>query len=191
MQEEMDKFQGNLGSFLSLDSTQIIQHGTDKYYEIIDKEELNKKLGKAILKNNLNLVIKLLERGADPNAEYRFGERPLHYACTHGCYKIVEFLLSKEADLKVTDDKGRTPLHNACLGDRGIVLHCHLNVVECIINHVNDFELLHELVTMQNNDRKTPLLIARDYRYDQLVDLLEPYQKKRPEQNKCYCCYIL
>lgn len=45
----------------------------------------------------------------------RFGESILHMACRRGLTKVVKFLLSDESQsIRVRDDYGRTPLHDAC-----------------------------------------------------------------------------
>ena len=57
------------------------------------------------------------ERGrASLDCFNRFGEGLLNMACRRGFKDIVEFLLSKEVNLsvRIRDDYGRTPLHDAC-----------------------------------------------------------------------------
>jgi len=46
----------------------------------------------------------------------RFGETLLNLACRRGFTEVAEFLLSKEIglDVRMKDDFGRTPLHDAC-----------------------------------------------------------------------------
>jgi len=50
------------------------------------------------------------------NCYNRFGEGLLNMACRRGFKDIVEFLLSPEVglDIRICDDYGRTPLHDAC-----------------------------------------------------------------------------
>jgi ankyrin repeat protein len=54
---------------------------------------------KAIQKNNLILVKKLIERGADVNAFNIQGETPLTYASRKGHLQIVKYLVKHGADV--------------------------------------------------------------------------------------------
>ena len=44
----------------------------------------------------------------------RFGESVVHMACRRSTYEVVDFILSHIADLRLMDDYGRCPLHDAC-----------------------------------------------------------------------------
>lgn len=45
----------------------------------------------------------------------RFGESVLHTACRHGNLEVVKFLMQEaKVDIRVRDDYGRTPAHDAC-----------------------------------------------------------------------------
>jgi len=41
------------------------------------------------------------------------GVTPLHLACRYNSGDVTQYLLSRQADVNVTDTKGRTPLHYA------------------------------------------------------------------------------
>jgi len=41
------------------------------------------------------------------------GVTPLHMACRYNSGDVTQYLLSRQADVNVTDTKGRTPLHYA------------------------------------------------------------------------------
>jgi len=56
-------------------------------------------LFKAINQNNVNLVKKLIERGADVNGFNIKCETPLIYACDKGCLQIVKHLVKHGADV--------------------------------------------------------------------------------------------
>ncbi|WP_410542441.1 ankyrin repeat domain-containing protein [Wolbachia endosymbiont of Tetranychus urticae] len=72
---------------------------------------------------NLAVVKKLVEKGADFNAQY-FTERrtPLHEAAYYNKMDIVKFLVSAGADVNIQDKHGITPLRIAAAeGNYGIV----------------------------------------------------------------------
>jgi len=66
--------------------------------------------------NDLDALIKLHnEEGQTMNCFNRFGESLLTMACRRGFESIVEFLLQQsEVDVRISDDSGRTVLHDAC-----------------------------------------------------------------------------
>jgi ankyrin repeat protein len=57
---------------------------------------------------------KLLRCGLSPNPCNAFGESIVHMACRRGDIKILQVLLDAGSSVQVTDDFGRTPLHDAC-----------------------------------------------------------------------------
>lgn len=61
----------------------------------------------AALKGHLDLVKKLIERGADVN---KTGWTPLHYAATNGHLAIMELLLENHAYIDAESPNGSTPL---------------------------------------------------------------------------------
>jgi ankyrin repeat protein len=52
----------------------------------------------------------LLEHGADPNIQDRYGWTSLHEAAIRGFVNVVKLLLEYGADPTVKDKDGRTPL---------------------------------------------------------------------------------
>ena len=66
--------------------------------------------------NDLDALKKLQsEEGQIMNCFNRFGESLLTMACRRGFEDIVEYLLdSAEVDVRISDDSGRTVLHDAC-----------------------------------------------------------------------------
>lgn len=59
---------------------------------------------------NLAAVKKWLGKGADINAPDSSNNTPLHLAVRGGHEEVVEYLISKEADLTITNSLGRNPL---------------------------------------------------------------------------------
>ena len=66
----------------------------------------------ASLRGQLDLVRKLIERGADVN---KTGWAPLHYAATSGQVQIMELLLEHHAYIDAESPNGTTPLMMAAL----------------------------------------------------------------------------
>ncbi|KAG7366401.1 ankyrin repeat-containing domain protein [Nitzschia inconspicua] len=65
--------------------------------------------------NDLAGLKELHAKGQALNCFNRFGESLLHMACRRGFEEIVDFLLEQpEVDIRVSDDNGRTILHDAC-----------------------------------------------------------------------------
>jgi hypothetical protein len=65
--------------------------------------------------NDVETVKSLHAQGKSMNACNRFGESLLHMACRRGFVDLVEFLLiTCKLSVRILDDCGRTPLHDAC-----------------------------------------------------------------------------
>jgi len=57
----------------------------------------------------------MVESGRDLQCSNRFGESIVHMACRRGSLDVVRFLLDEAGvSVRVRDDFGRTPLHDAC-----------------------------------------------------------------------------
>ena len=63
-----------------------------------------------IFKNNLEMLSFILDQGVSPDDTCQFSQfgTPLHMAMSLKRYEIVNLLLSKNPDLKILDQKGRT-----------------------------------------------------------------------------------
>jgi ankyrin repeat protein len=55
-----------------------------------------------------------LAAGLSPNPCNQFGESLVHMACRRGHVDVLKVLLEAGASVQVSDDYGRTPLHDAC-----------------------------------------------------------------------------
>lgn len=72
--------------------------------------------------NDWQQVLRLLEKGADPDTEGPFGP-VIFMALLLGHTIVARLLVEAGADLDVADDKGRTPLHWAAkAGDADLIL---------------------------------------------------------------------
>uniref|UniRef100_A0A0C3TZS3 Uncharacterized protein n=1 Tax=Guillardia theta (strain CCMP2712) TaxID=905079 RepID=A0A0C3TZS3_GUITC len=74
-----------------------------------------------------DVVRKLLEVGADPNAHAMDDMTCLHFACQKGSVACISILIEHQADLEALDRKKKnTPLHMAC--EKG-----HIEIVKLLV----------------------------------------------------------
>jgi ankyrin repeat protein len=85
-------------------------------------DDRERKLLTAARANDWERVKQLLDMGADPDAEGPFGPA-IFMALLLGHTIVARLLTEAGADLHVTDDEGRTPLHRAAItGDAELIL---------------------------------------------------------------------
>jgi ankyrin repeat protein len=89
-------------------------------------EEINKQLIEAIEKNNFNLVLELLSKGANPNVDIEEGSA-LFVAIHKGEPKIVQALLDNGANPNLEDEDQHTVLMSAAYAG-------HLEIVKALLN---------------------------------------------------------
>ncbi|XP_049851787.1 ankyrin repeat domain-containing protein 39-like [Schistocerca gregaria] len=81
---------------------------------------------------NANICKLLLERGANPNGETKFGKvRPIHRAAYAGHAKVIQYLSEFGADVNAQDADNSTSLHKAA--QQG-----HLDTVATLLMHGAD-----------------------------------------------------
>jgi len=68
----------------------------------------------AVRNSDKKLFAGLLSAGLSRNPCNKFGESILHMVCRRGDYGILRLLVDNGATVQVSDDFGRTPLHDAC-----------------------------------------------------------------------------
>ena len=72
-------------------------------------------LTRAIRSSDITTVRSLLAAGLHPNACNQFGESIVHAACRRDDFAMLNALIiESQSSVQVTDDFGRTPLHDAC-----------------------------------------------------------------------------
>jgi Ankyrin repeats (3 copies) len=61
----------------------------------------------------------IIDAGLSPNPANSFGDSLLHMICRRGWDKVLSFLVDElRVDVRVSDDHGRTPLHESCVSTR-------------------------------------------------------------------------
>jgi hypothetical protein len=68
----------------------------------------------AIRNSDLPRIKELHSQGRSLSACNRFSESIVHMACRRSSIEVIKFLLDNGADITISDDYGRTPLHDAC-----------------------------------------------------------------------------
>ena len=86
----------------------------------------------AVINGHLAIVNVLINAGANTNARDRVKHyTPLHYAAFHSFPKILQFLISRRADVHIADQNGNFPLHfaaaNGCPATVDILLTHNAN----------------------------------------------------------------
>eukprot|EP00026_Physarum_polycephalum_P003515 Phypoly_transcript_03528.p1 GENE.Phypoly_transcript_03528~~Phypoly_transcript_03528.p1 ORF type:complete len:745 (+),score=126.62 Phypoly_transcript_03528:64-2298(+) len=93
-----------------------------------------------------DIAEKLIEKGADINAQERDGSTPLHAAVFHNRANIVKLLLSKNVEINTKTRFGTTPLHEAAFYGRS-------QIVRLLLENGADLNI-------RDNDGLTPLHIT-------------------------------
>ncbi|CAM9595036.1 unnamed protein product, partial [Ascophyllum nodosum] len=70
-------------------------------------------LVEAVRRGDLHTLETLAASGVDMGASNRFGESIVHLATRRGSVAVLQFLLSHSASLRICDDYGKTPMHDA------------------------------------------------------------------------------
>ncbi|WP_241653864.1 ankyrin repeat domain-containing protein [Wolbachia endosymbiont of Nilaparvata lugens] len=92
-------------------------------------------LHEAAITGHLNVVEKLIEKGADINARNNNDDTPLHEAARNNNSEVAEFFMSKHADVNTKNKDDWTPLHFAAACG-------NLNVVELILDKRDDVDAI-------------------------------------------------
>ena len=116
---------------------------SDFFLEITPEhvEAYSTELVKATRDRNIALLREMHKEGKTLQCSNRFGESLLHMACRRGYTDIVRFLIKEaQVTLRVKDDFGRTPLHDACWS-----ADPNFDLMELIIEHDPDLLLIEDV----------------------------------------------
>lgn len=127
-------------------------------------EALNRKLYEAVARGKFELVIELIEKGADMNAEHNDGWTPLMVAAKNGHKEICEFLISKDANVNAKNNKMGTALLYA-------VIEGHIEICKLLILKGAD-------VNAKNNEGQTALNIAEEKNHLDVINYLKSIKRR-------------
>eukprot|EP00041_Stephanoeca_diplocostata_P019518 m.422166 g.422166 ORF g.422166 m.422166 type:complete len:711 (+) comp21326_c0_seq1:111-2243(+) len=105
-------------------------------------------LHQMVIKGNIELVSKLIDKGASVNTKDYAGWTPLHEACNHGYTDITALLLQHGANVNHPGCDGDTPMHDAAVNS-------HVDVVGALLS-------AGAKVNAKNRAGYTPLDVASD-----------------------------
>lgn len=111
-------------------------------------------------KNNYDMAVLLIEKGADPDIkDSSFGATPINWAAFDGSLDIVMLLAESGADINTQNMWGNTPLHNA-------ITQNDIAMVEYLIGQGAD-------MTVMNNNGETPFVLAQSLANPDVLRLLK------------------
>lgn len=100
-------------------STQTFSTLESAYYNKpteLQKASYGVKLVEIVRKGDATTLRKYLASGLSPNPCNAFGESIVHMVCRLGNAELLQVMIDYGCELRVADDYGRTPLHDACWG---------------------------------------------------------------------------
>ena len=100
-----------------LDEKSISLLPSDFFLEVTEKRiaDYDHDVIYAIRKRDITMLRELHNQGKSMQCCNKFGESIVHMACRRGFSDVVSFLLDEaKVSLRVKDDYGRTPCHDAC-----------------------------------------------------------------------------
>lgn len=126
----------------------------------------------AAKKGDLNLVTKLVAEGENVNMKGPDNETPLYVASLNVRVEVIYFLCKNGANINEKGPQGNTPLCAAVIGSGGYIVP-----VQILVGYGAD-------ITLQNNDGETPLFIACDEGFINIVKyFLEKLTNKFRDEN--------
>lgn len=119
---------------------------------------------------NKEALEEILSSGISPNACSKYGESLVQKVCKSGHHELLSVFLDCGATVQVTDGSGRTPLHDACWGNRA-----SFETFELIVKQ--DPGMIH----LQDGTNALPLAHGRTQNYAEwisfLTSILDKYWK--------------
>ncbi|XP_052090920.1 serine/threonine-protein phosphatase 6 regulatory ankyrin repeat subunit C-like isoform X2 [Mytilus californianus] len=148
------------------------------------------KIFNASKEGHIEVIHNFIGKEYSLNIRNKYGQTPLHVACIHRRYNIIELLLNNNCDINAVDNNSRSALFLACeIGDEEIVLqlgnnYADVNIsnyvsqspihIACEFGYTNIVKTLSRtcFINLTDSNNCTPLYLASKYgRYD-IVQLL-------------------
>ncbi len=140
----------------------ILTGNPSRYNEALVVNEPQKNLKKELITPSSGSVRDLLERGANPNAQYVNGYTALMLALEHNQEDAVKALIEHGADVNAAQkDDSTTALHVACK-----MVYTQPNTIELLVNHGA------KLNPIQTPSGFTPLMLAVSAQNIYVVEVL-------------------
>jgi Ankyrin repeats (3 copies) len=111
---------------------------------------------------NVQRLQQVMDLGLSPNACNTYGESILHNICRRGDAQMLDVLLQAGCEIQVSDDNGRTPLHDACWA-----AETNFPLIEKLLER--DIRLLH----LADNRGHLPLSYASQDHWSEWLQFLE------------------
>ncbi|KKK19180.1 hypothetical protein ARAM_003200 [Aspergillus rambellii] len=137
-------------------SEMLLVHGAD-----VNECNGHYALEYAAEQGNEEILLLLLQHGADMELRDYAGFTALHIACKDNCLNTAKLLMAKGADIETIAGDGRTPLISAAM-------ECHLEVLELLLEKG-------ARVNARGNDGRTALTHAVEAGSEEIVRLLRSY----------------
>ncbi|MNK23705.1 Ankyrin repeats (3 copies) [compost metagenome] len=148
----------------------IADKDLQSYYSFINEVDINQLndssqnlLHIAIANENNEVAQDLIKRGININAQDFKGQTPLHFAAAYNNFFVAKNLVENGAEVNVRDVYGNTPLWTAVFNGQRIKYY---DVVILLVDSKAD-------VNNTNDVNKTPLDIAKQLGYQDLIEILE------------------
>ena len=136
----------------------------------ISIDELNKKLLDAAYMGNDDIVLTLLDSGADPNTSMWNGITPVMFAADNGFLKTVKILILNGADVNKKPENQVSALVSAAFSN-------NIDIAELLIRHGAD-------INATDSYGVSSLIYAAAYNYYSLCDMLLYYEENIEIQDK-------
>jgi hypothetical protein len=115
----------------------------DFFLEITDEgiAAFDQDVARAVREKNIPFLRDRKNNGKTLQCSNRFGESLIHMACRRGFTEVVRFFIKEgEVSLRVKDDFGRTPLHDACWSPEP-----NFELMELLISHDPDLLMIEDV----------------------------------------------
>lgn len=143
-------------------AVQLLEEGSIDLTEIFP--DTNETLLHTAILHGDTVFLELLLQYTNPDVVNAAGEPLLHYAAYIGNYDVIPLLIESGADLSLQDQLGNTPLHAATSNE------IDLSILSYMLENGAD-------PTTPNNEEITPLMIAEEEGWTDVVRLFHEYAK--------------